>query len=70
MTTFSLAPVGAAAYSQGREPLVAEVSRISAPIGATAMLAGCAAAAPIGALFSPNLIPGADAPDSCACEGV
>ena len=49
MTTFSLAPVGAAAYSQGREPLVAEVSRISAPIGATAMLAGCAAVAPTGA---------------------
>jgi hypothetical protein len=31
------------------EPLVAEVSRISAPIGATAMLAGCAAVAPTGA---------------------
>ena len=61
MTTFSLAPVGAAAYSLGREPLVAEVSRISAPIGATAMLAGCAAVAPIGAVFSWIFIPRADA---------
>jgi hypothetical protein len=61
MTTFSLAPVGAAADSLGREPLVAEVSRISAPIGATAMLAGWAAVPPIGAVFSWIFTPRADA---------